>query len=341
MLRVIGAVCAVCFAGSAWAVTGERWEYHIKASMSGMAMPASTVVICKTAGWNQPPRQKGEEKCKTSQFQRHPRSIDKPDAPMLVISWSTTCPEGTGTGRMVFQDDEDHFTGSSTFKTAHGTMNSSMSGGKKDGSCELPAGSEMEALSVTTGGMTMTPPAAGARAPQGGAMRGAPPAGMTMEQMQAWAMQMQRNAQANADSTSSTCDPAIASMEIQPALFEGNGPCAGEKQEMCARAKSSEGAYMLMQKAAQPQMAGYESSLSNVVRLCGVSKESIASTACNGAVQQVDQDYISKHCPERMAELVQKQCAGREFTSMNAMPPMCRQYAADKLRAEQARPATR
>lgn len=124
--RVMMSVWVLSGAGAASAAEpGNLWQVETSMEMPGMKMPARSQQICTPVNAEGPEGLSGnDDKCTMSNVRRSPGKF----------SWDVTCPEGSGTGEMVYQG-RDAYTSTMTMTTDGRTMKM-VARGKRVGNCD-------------------------------------------------------------------------------------------------------------------------------------------------------------------------------------------------------------
>lgn len=104
---------------------GKLWQVETSMEMPGMKMPAQSHQVCAPVNAEGPEALSGgDEECTMSNVRRSPGKF----------SWDVTCPDGSGTGEMVYQG-RDAYTSTMTM-TADGRTMKMVTRGKRIGDCD-------------------------------------------------------------------------------------------------------------------------------------------------------------------------------------------------------------
>lgn len=126
-----------------------------------------------------------------------------------------------------------------------------------------------------------------------------------------------------------SCKMPIASMDLRAMnLLAEQCKDPKLKAEFCARLETREG-FEMVAACANPSGNGID----DEAAYCGKDPAALTKAICTDALQKQNLDLVAKCCPEEAKAIAQRECAGRDYTSMRSSPyaSFCVTYARQGL----------
>jgi len=272
---------------------GTRWQSTMTMQMAGMTMPAQSSYVCNDGSSDAPPI-KAQKDCELYDVQRTGNTQ----------SFKMRCTGQNameGSGQITYTSDS--YQGSMVFHARQGDMNMTLSG-KKLGRCD---GTEVNGKAAVAQREQIKSQANAVLAQQNSAMA------------QVCAQQ--------------------AEAGTSPYPFMAGTPgylCKdpGQKASYCAHFQTHKAFAKLAADEAGFRQAnvntGQSAPLTDSAALCGVQLTAVHDKLCASAEGQGEMDFLRAQCPEQVAAVVKRECAGRSYTSVSdKYRGFCSQAAVD------------
>lgn len=141
--------------------------------------------------------------------------------------------------------------------------------------------------------------------------------------VQARASAMQQQA---ADAQKQACESSVESMSLM-LLTMPETPCTDPayKTRLCARFETREGYEEVAGRADTPGASG----MAEISKYCGKDPATVLARLCTEAAKSETLDFLGKHCPAEAKVIAQRECAGRDYTTLSGSKyyDFCRTYA--------------
>jgi uncharacterized protein DUF3617 len=315
--------------------TGDLWEVTSQLSMEGMPvkMPSQKQSVCAPKEWKEPPgAQNPQQECQISDM----KTVGS------KTTWKMQCSSPTATGEgEINRTSPTAYTGNIKMTSADGTINIKLSG-ERVADCNYV---ETDPQAIEAASKKLDADLAKMQAEGCNGMAKA----LYLELIKS------ETAGCNDAATRELFCKTVASPEGTQALFErGNTMpgaglkdcldfCAGTgktKETFCAQFHTTSGYDLLVSSGTGPG-----SSQATAAAFCGLSaqdldseKAKLCKTAASGTSELT---FVGKYCPDQAKQIAEKECAGRNFTSMGGSPyaGFCQSYATQMLAGAPAQDA--
>jgi hypothetical protein len=142
--------------------------------------------------------------------------------------------------------------------------------------------------------------------------------------------QLKKGQEMQAQAMAKSCDDAVRNLSVE--LFVGPAAMCKEpaqKSQFCAGISSRQGFTTLMK--------GGESRFKDAASFCGKDPAAIRAQNCASALKEDAVEFVGQYCPEQRNQLAQRECAGRDFTTVDRKyAAFCNRYAREMLEATAA-----
>lgn len=139
-------------------------------------------------------------------------------------------------------------------------------------------------------------------------------------QAQASAMQQQA-----ADAQKQACESSVEAMSLM-ILTMPETPCTDPvyRTRLCARFETREGYEEVAGRADTPGASG----MAEISKYCGKDPATVLASLCTEAAKSESLDFLGKHCPAEAQVIAQRECAGRDYTTLSGSKyyDFCRTY---------------
>lgn len=142
--------------------------------------------------------------------------------------------------------------------------------------------------------------------------------------------QVQQAKERQAQAITQSCDEGAKSLTLE--LFTGPGALCKEpaqKAQLCASFAN--------RKYCKEAFGQGESRFRDVAAFCGKDPQALRAQCCADALKELSIDFVGQNCPEQRKELAQRECAGRDYSTVDPkFASFCNRYAREMLEATAA-----